>query len=261
VDGGAPGRVRKGVGVRARGLGVVYPGGVVALRGVDFEVDEGDFSVLVGPSGGGKSTLLRSLNGSVRPATGSVVVGGTNVVAVTGGRLRRLRREIAFIPQQFNLVKRSSVLANVLAGRLGHVGVVPGLLGRFSRESREIALRNVERVGLGDKAARRVDTLSGGEQQRVAIARSLTQEPRIVLADEPVSSLDHDLATQILEIFEAINREDGITVVVALHDLGLARAFAGRIVALDRGRVAYSGGGDGLTLEQLRELIRRPDDA
>jgi phosphonate transport system ATP-binding protein len=180
---------------------------------------------------------------------------------VTGGRLRRLRREIAFIPQQFNLVKRSSVLANVLAGRLGHVGVVPGLLGRFSRESREIALRNVERVGLGDKAARRVDTLSGGEQQRVAIARSLTQEPRIVLADEPVSSLDHDLATQILEIFEAINREDGITVVVALHDLGLARAFAGRIVALDRGRVAYSGGGDGLTLEQLRELIRRPDDA
>lgn len=251
----------QGIGVRARDVTVVYPRGTVALREVDVDVEEGDFTVLVGPSGGGKTTLLRCLNRSVRTQAGSLVVGGRDVSALAGRELRELRREIAFIPQQFNLVERSSVLRNALAGTLGEVGLAAGLLGVFSRERRERALQNVTRVALEAKAHQRVDTLSGGEQQRVAIARSLTQRPRMIVADEPVSSLDHTLATRVMEIFEAINREDGITLVVALHDLRLAQAFARRIVALDRGRVVYSGDRDGMTFEQLRELTRETADA
>jgi phosphonate transport system ATP-binding protein len=257
VDLAGPESVPPGIGIRAREVSFVYPGGVVALRGVDLDVPEGDFAVLVGPSGSGKSTLLRTLNGLVRPAAGSVVVDGKDVATATASELRELRQGIAFIPQHFNLVERSSVLTNTLAGRLAHVGLVPGLLGRFPPESRELALRTLDRIGLGDKAGRRVDSLSGGEQQRVAIARALAQQPRMIVADEPVSNLDHGLARRILEIFETINREDGVTVVVALHDLRLAKTFANRIVVLHRGRVAYSGGRDERTLEQLGELTER----
>lgn len=244
--------------IRARDLGVVYPGGTVALTGVDLDIAAGDFSVLVGRSGGGKSTLLRALNGSIKPTTGSVVVDGIDLGRVKGSELRTLRSGIAFIPQQFNLIKRSSVLSNALAGALGRVGVLPGLLGMFPSEDRQLALANIERMGLQAKRHRRVDTLSGGEQQRVAICRSFTQQPSVILADEPVSNLDHHLAEQIMETLREINRRDGITLVVALHDLRLALGYADSIVVLNDGSVVFSGTSHGVSYDDLKELAHMP---
>jgi phosphonate transport system ATP-binding protein len=228
-------------------VSVTYRGGIAALRGVDLEVAEGKITVLIGPSGAGKTTLLRCLNGFVRPTSGEIRLGDTDIVKANSATIRRLRRAVAVIPQHFNLVKRASVATNVLTGRLGHVGLMAGLLGAFSREDLGLAGRNVSRMELDGKADRRVDTLSGGEQQRVAIARALTQQPAIIVADEPVSNLDQELAIRIMEIFKRINREDGITMVIALHDLRVAERYADRIVALDRGVVVYSGGFAGLT--------------
>jgi phosphonate transport system ATP-binding protein len=242
--------------IRIRGLTVIYPGGAVALRDVDMDVEEGELAVLVGPSGGGKSTLLRCLNGLLRPSAGTVTVDGIDVGTARNDDLLRLRRKIAFIPQQFNLVKRSSVLSNVLAGRLGYTGVPAGLLGMFSREDKRIALHNIERMGLGDKARRRIDTLSGGEQQRVAICRSLTQQPTIMLADEPVSNLDHSLATRIMETLRTINREDNITMLVALHGLEWVGAYADKVIGLSGGSVVYSGSREGMSFEDLKALTK-----
>jgi phosphonate transport system ATP-binding protein len=242
--------------IRVRGLTVVHPGDTVALRDVDVDIEEGDFAVLVGPSGGGKSTLLRCLNGLVKPTAGQVIVDGTDVGAAGNGDLLRLRRKIAFIPQQFNLVKRSSVLSNVLAGRLGHTGVAAGLLGLFSQQDRRIAWHNISRMGLADKARRRIDTLSGGEQQRVAICRSLTQQPKIILADEPVSNLDHTLATRIMETLRTINREDNITMLVALHGLEWIGEYADKLIGLSRGSVVYSGTRAGMSFEDLKALTK-----
>lgn len=236
------------------GTGVVYPSGTAALRGVDLHVRERSFTVLVGPSGGGKTTLLKCINGSVKPTGGTVVVDGTDVAGAGESGLRALRRRIAVIPQQFNLIRRSSVRANALAGRLAHVGLVPGLLGLFPHADKQIAGDNLARLGLADKALRRVDTLSGGEQQRVAICRALTQEPRIILADEPVSNLDHKLAATTMEILRTINEQDGITLVVALHDVRLARAYADRIVLLNAGCVLFDGSPSDITLADLSEL-------
>lgn len=242
--------------IRTRGVDVVYPGGTAGLRGVELDVRPGEFMAIVGPSGAGKSTLLRCLKGLVRPARGSILVGGVDVTRVKDRDLREVTRTLALIPQQLHLVPRLSVLASVLTGRLGHVGLVRGLLGLYSGEDRRIALDQIARVGLGDKADRRVDTLSGGEQQRVAICRALAQRPELILADEPVSSLEHALATTVMEILRDINRRDGIGVVIALHDLRLVEAFADRVIALERGSVVYDGSCTGMTQEDLGALTK-----
>lgn len=225
---------------------MVYRGGVVALREVDLCLPAGKISILVGPSGAGKTTVLRSLNGTVRPAAGQVLIEGQDIAALDPAELRDVRRRIALIPQQFNLIKRETVLTSVLAGRLGSVSLLPALLGVFSAEDREIALRHIGRVGLQDKVHRRVDTLSGGEQQRVAVARALTQQPELILADEPVASLDQELARATMELFRMINAQDGITMLIALHDLRLVERYADRVIALEGGRVVYTGAFDGL---------------
>lgn len=222
--------------IRVSGLFKEYPGGVKALQDVAFRVGRGEFVVLLGLSGAGKSTLLRCLNGLVHPDAGKVTVGGLPVNG-QGGELRLLRRKVGMIFQQFNLVKRLSVLENVLCGRLGYCGIFSSCCRVFSLEDKRLAWEALERVRLREKASARADQLSGGQQQRVGIARALVQQPEVLLADEPVASLDPKSAKTIMDILTGINQEDGLTVVASLHDVEFALKYAHRIIGLQAGRV------------------------
>jgi len=222
------------------GLRVVFPPAVAAVDGVDLAVAPGEFVVILGRSGSGKTTLLRALNRLVEPTAGRIRVAGRAVTGAGAAELRAARRQIGVIFQQFNLVRRASVLDNVLAGRLGYVPSLPSLLGRFPAADRALARECLGRVGLAHLAERRADTLSGGEQQRVAIARALAQAPAVVLADEPTASLDPALTTDIMGILKSINAR-GLTLVVSQHQLETALAYATRIVGLRRGRVIFDG--------------------
>ena len=215
-------------------------GKVLALDDVSFTVEKGQFLVLIGLSGSGKSTLLRCINRLVEPTSGRVSFDGIEITALSHRELRRVRREIGMIFQQFNLVKRSTVLANVLAGRLGYVPTARTLTGRFPKEDLERAKRALERVGLLEKMFVRADQLSGGQQQRVGIARALMQEPQLLLADEPVSALDPATSHSILKYVEEMNRES-VTVLCSLHFLSLARRYGTRIIALKDGRTVFDG--------------------
>jgi phosphonate transport system ATP-binding protein len=224
-----------------RGLRVVIPPGTVALDGVDLDVARGEFVAILGRSGAGKTTFLRCLNRLVEPTAGRVRVAGRTVTGAPPAELRRLRRSIGMIFQQFNLVRRASVLTNVLAGRLGYVPALASLAGRFPGADRRLALECLAQVGMADLAARRADRLSGGEQQRVAIARALAQSPEVILADEPTASLDPRLTGSIMDLLRRINAERGITLVVSQHQLETAVAYASRVVAFRRGRIAFDG--------------------
>ncbi len=229
------------VAVRVEHLGMVYPGGVRALADVSLEVREGEFLVILGLSGSGKSTLLRCLNRLVDPTEGRVWIFGEEITAARGAHLRRLRQQVAMIFQQFNLVRRHSVLANVLTGALGRSALLPSLFMRFPAAERQRALAALNRVGMGDRWRSRADALSGGQQQRVAIARALMQAPRVMLADEPVASLDPALRHSVMRHVEALNRDEGITVLCSLHDIDLVTRYASRIVALRDGRLVWEG--------------------
>ena len=233
--------------IRVRGLRKIYPGGSVALDGLDLDLAAGEFVALIGPSGAGKSTFLRCLNGLVTPTAGEVSVDGLSVVGASAHELRRVRADIGFVFQQFNLARRLSVLENVLVGRLARIPTLRSLLALFP--AADIARSHIvlERVGLHGLADRRVDTLSGGQQQRVAIARALVQEPRVLLADEPMASLDPALAHIVLALLRRISEEDGLTVVTSLHVLEVARLYGRRVIGLRTGRVIYDGPPDGLT--------------
>ena len=219
----------------------VYPNGTRALNDVSLDVERGEFLVLIGLSGSGKSTLLRCINRLVEPTSGSILFDGQDVTAARGSELRRLRRQMGMIFQQFNLVKRSSVFSNVLAGRLGYRSTWRTLTGRSTAEDIELAFDNLQRVGILDKAYQRADALSGGQQQRVGIARALMQRPRLMLADEPVASLDPATSHSVMKYLEEINRKDGITVLCSLHFLSLARRYGTRVIALKGGRIAFDG--------------------
>jgi phosphonate transport system ATP-binding protein len=227
------------------GVGKTYPGGTRALRSVTLSVKRGEIVGLLGRSGAGKSTLMRCVNGFVRPTSGRVVVDDV----VLDGRdvtLRAVRRRVGMIFQQFNLVGRLTALENVLTGRLAHRPTVPTLLRRFPPEDYALAERALARVGLADKPGQRADTLSGGERQRVAIARVLAQQPSILLADEPVASLDPVIAASVLELIQTIATEDGLTVLMSLHQVELARRFSDRVVGLAGGAVVFEGSPDAL---------------
>jgi len=241
--------------IRVRGLRKQYPGGTVALDGVDLDIAEGELVALIGPSGAGKSTLLRCLNGFVVPTTGEIQVGGATVTGATGERLRLIRAGIGFVYQQFNLQRRLSVLENVLIGRLARAPRLRSILGFYPATDVARAHAALARVGLGGLDGRRVDTLSGGQQQRVAIARVLVQEPRVILADEPMASLDPALSEAVLAQLQRISDEDGITVVTSLHVLDLARRYGRRVVGLRDGRVAYDGSPEGLTEAAARRIF------
>ncbi len=219
----------------------VYDGGLQALDKVSFEVPKGQFVAVIGLSGSGKSTLLRCINRLIDPTSGSVVWNGVDITSLAEEELRAVRRKIGMVFQHFNLVNRSSVLTNVLAGRLGYVNPAWSLINRFPKEDIEKAMHQLERVSIADKAGYRADELSGGQQQRVGIARALMQDPEIILADEPVASLDPVLAHSIMQYLELINQEDGVTVLCSLHFLDLVHRYADRVVALNEGKLVFDG--------------------
>jgi phosphonate transport system ATP-binding protein len=218
--------------VAATGISKAF-GGRPALVDVGVAVRAGEFVALLGPSGAGKTTLFRCLTGLLAPDAGTVRLGRDDVAALRG----RARRRIAVVFQQFNLVARLSALDNVLAGRLGHVAAWRGWTRRFERADRLLALECLDRVGLLDHAAQRADTLSGGQQQRVAIARALAQRPSVIVADEPIASLDPTASAGILDLLHGIARADGVAVVCSLHQVQFARTHADRVVGLSHGRV------------------------
>lgn len=219
----------------------IYDGNVQALDDVSFAVSDWQFTAVIGLSGSGKSTLLRCINRLVEPTAGQILWDGTDIATAPQEELRHTRRRIGMIFQHFNLVTRSSVLTNVLSGRLGYVNPMWSLVNYFPKEEVERAMHNLERVGIADKADVRADDLSGGQQQRVGIARALMQEPEILLADEPVASLDPVLAHSIMKILKQLNEEDNILVICSLHFLDLVQQYAERAVALNEGRLVFDG--------------------
>ena len=214
---------------------------------------DGEFLVLIGLSGSGKSTLLRCINRLVEPSGGRILLDDVDITAARASDLRKIRRSIGMIFQQFNLVRRSSVLTNVLTGRLGYVSQWQGLLAHFGEEDYRRALINLERVGLRERAHQRADRLSGGQQQRVAIARALMQEPKIMLADEPVASLDPATSHSVLKYLQQINRE-GMTVICSLHFLSLARTYGTRVIALKAGRLMFDGKPSEIDADRFRSI-------
>lgn len=240
--------------LRVEHLTKVYPNGTVALKDVSFGVEDGEFMCVIGLSGSGKSTLLRCINRLIEPTEGRVTWNGVDVTAADGDELRSVRRHIGFVFQQFNLVKRSSVLMNVLAGRLGYARTLPSLVHLFSSEDRERAVAALDRVGIAEKAYSRADQLSGGQQQRVGIARALMQEPQLILADEPVASLDPVLAHSILRYLELLNQEDNISVICSLHFLDLVHRYATSVIGLKDGELVFEGYPQELTRERFKEV-------
>lgn len=219
----------------------VYEGGVLALEDVSFEVPEGQFLAVIGLSGSGKSTLLRCINRLIEPTEGRILWDGIDVTKASQEDLRRIRRRIAMVFQHFNLVERSKVITNVLSGRLGYTNPAMSLVNRFSKDDMALALHQLKRVGLVEKANNRADELSGGQQQRVGIARAMMQSPDLILADEPVASLDPVLAHSIMQYLETINTEDGVTVMCSLHFLDLVHRYSDHVIALNDGQLVFQG--------------------
>nr|WP_276582222.1 phosphonate ABC transporter ATP-binding protein [Cellulomonas sp. RIT-PI-Y] len=249
--------------MRLHEVTVRYPNGVVGLDTVSLEIGAGEMVAVVGLSGSGKSTMIRTLNGLVPVTSGTVEVGGHDLTAARGRGLRALRGDIGMIFQSFNLAGRASVLSNVLVGRVAHTPTWRTLLGLHTAEDKAIAADALDRVGMLDRAWHRAGHLSGGQQQRVAIARALAQQPRAVLADEPVASLDPPTAHGVMADLRRINRELGITVVVNLHLLDLAREYGSRLIGLRAGTVVYDGPAAGATdavFEDIYGRSIRPDD-
>ena len=239
--------------LRVQNLIKTYPNGTQALKDVSFEVKDGEFLVIIGLSGSGKSTLLRCINRLIDPTGGKIFWDDQDITAASPAELLHIRRNIGMVFQQFNLVKRSSVMTNVLSGRLGYANPWLSMLGIWSPADRQRALKALERVGIADKASSRADALSGGQQQRVGIARALMQEPRIVLADEPVASLDPVLSHSILQYLEQLNK-DGITVLCSLHFLDLVHRYATRVIALKDGVKVFEGLPEEINRAKFKEI-------
>lgn len=240
--------------LKIENLSKTYDGGVQALRDVSFEVPKGQFLAVIGLSGSGKSTLLRCVNRLIDPTSGTVTWNGIDITAASQEEMRRIRRKIGMVFQHFNLVHRSLVLTNVLAGRLGYINPAMSLINRFPKSDVEKAMKQLTRVGIADKAFNRADELSGGQQQRVGIARAMMQDPEMVLADEPVASLDPVLANSIMQHLEKINREDGVTVICSLHFLDLVHRYADRAIALNEGKLVFDGLPQEIDDEKFKEI-------
>ena len=232
-----------------RGITQTYQGPqgpVEALKGIDLTIQPGEVFGIIGKSGAGKSSLVRVINLLNRPTTGQVIVGGQDLTQLNDAQLREARREIGMVFQEYNLVERLTVMENLLAGRLGYVPAWKAWLRRFPADDVERAFTLLDQVGLADRVHQRADALSGGQRQRVGIARALMQRPRLLLADEPTSSLDPRTAVEIMELMRSLGRERGIPVIVNLHDVDLARRFADRVVGLAGGGVVFDGPAEAL---------------
>jgi phosphonate transport system ATP-binding protein len=238
---------------RIQNLSKTYPGGTQALKNVTFDVNEGEFMVVIGLSGSGKSTLLRCINRLIEPTEGKIFWDNVDITAAPPAELRQIRRRIGMVFQQFNLVKRSSVMTNVLSGRLGYVNPWISLVGLWPQKEKKRAVEALERVGIADKAGERADALSGGQQQRVGVARALMQDPKLILADEPVASLDPVLSHSIMQYLEQLNKE-GITVICSLHFLDLVHRYATRVVALKDGVKVFEGSAQEIDRAKFKEI-------
>ena len=236
-----------------------YRTGDRALNGVDLEVPKGQVLALIGPSGAGKSTLIRCINRLVEPTSGRVFLGDLDLTRLGAGGLRRARRRMGMIFQEYALVERLTVMENVLSGRLGYVGFWRSYFRRFRPDDIAEAYRLLERVGLETFYDNRADELSGGQRQRVGIARALVQDPELLLVDEPTASLDPKTSRQIMRLIRELCGERGLAAIINIHDVALAQMFVERVVGLRRGEVVYDGAPDGLTPEILTEIYGEED--
>ncbi len=227
--------------LEVKDLQKIYPNGTHALKGLDVNVNKGEFLVVIGLSGSGKSTLLRCINRLHNPTTGSIKFNGKDITDLKGKPLRSLRSRMGMIFQHFNLIPRKTVLTNVLTGTLSKTNVLKSVLGLFSEEDKKKARDLIQLVGLSGKENHRADNLSGGQQQRVAIARALMQDPSILLADEPVASLDPATSHSVMKYLKKVQEELGVTVICNLHFLSLVRQYATRVIALKDGKLIYEG--------------------
>jgi phosphonate transport system ATP-binding protein len=243
--------------IRFENASVTYPGGVQALRNVTLDIEDGQMIVIVGLSGAGKSTLIRAINGLVPITGGDVIVDGQSIRKASPRQLRELRSRIGMIFQTFNLVTRTTVLNNVLLGRLHATSTLRSLVGWYRPEDVEIAMQALERVEIVEKAYVRASNLSGGQQQRVGIARALAQKPKIILADEPVASLDPPTSHVVMRDLQRINRDLGMTTIVNLHFLDLAKVYGQRIIGMRAGNVVFDGAGDGVSESVFRDIYGR----
>jgi phosphonate transport system ATP-binding protein len=241
------------------GLGKTYKTGDKALSDVSFEIPKGEVLGLIGPSGAGKSTLIRCINRLVQPTTGKVLLNDLNITGLRTGELRRARRRIGMIFQEYALVERLTVMENVLSGRLGYVGFWRSFLRKYPAADIANAYRLLDRVGLMQHADKRADALSGGQRQRVGIARALAQDPELLLIDEPTASLDPKTSRQIMRLIVEICRERGLPAIINIHDVVLAQQFSDRIIGLQAGRVVFDGPPSELTEDALTLIYGAED--
>ena len=235
----------------------VYPNGVKAMDDVCLQIEQGEFVGIIGLSGAGKSTLIRTVNKMIDTTEGKLTVNGVDVSTLKGKELRKFRRKIGMVFQSFNLVTRTTVINNVLSAKVADMSLFRTLFGLYSKKDKIEALEALDKVGILDKAYTRADQLSGGQMQRVALARTLAQNPEIILADEPVASLDPVMADVVMEDFQRINKEMNITVIINIHHVDLALQYAQRIVGIQAGKIVYDGPASGVTDEVLRMIYGR----
>lgn len=235
----------------------VYSNGVRAMDDVCLQIEQGEFVGIIGLSGAGKSTLIRTVNKMIDTTEGTLMVNGVDVSTLKGKALRKFRRKIGMVFQSFNLVTRTTVINNVLSAKVADMSLFRTLFGLYSKKDKIEALEALDKVGILDKAYTRADQLSGGQMQRVALARTLAQNPEIILADEPVASLDPVMADVVMEDFQRINKEMNITVIINIHHVDLALQYAERIVGIQAGKIVYDGPASGVTDEVLRMIYGR----
>ena len=236
-----------------------YNTGDLALQGIDLSIPSGQVLALIGPSGAGKSTLIRCINRLVEPTNGSAILNEVNLTKLSSRALRKSRRKMGMIFQEYALVERLTVMENVLSGRLGYVGFWKSFLRKFPKKDVNEAFRLLDRVGLLEMADKRADELSGGQRQRVGICRALIQDPDLLLVDEPTASLDPKTSRQIMRLINELCQERGLTAIINIHDVLLAQMFSQRIVGLALGNIVYDGSPEGLTPEVLTQIYGEED--
>ena len=242
--------------IRIENISVIYDNKNLAVDDISFDIKKGEFVGIIGSSGSGKSTLMKTLNLLVKPTNGKIYIDNVDICELSDKKLRKMRREIGFVFQDYNLVEKLSVLENVLVGRLGFKSSFKSFLGLFDDDEYKMAIYALEQVGLKDKMFNRADELSGGQKQRVAIAKTLCQNSKIILADEPVSSLDLASARNVMEYFKNINKENNITIVINLHDVNLAKKYCSRIISLKDGKLFFDKKAGDVDDEQLQSLYQ-----
>ena len=245
--------------LKIRGLFKEYRPGVAVLKGLDLDIDCRGVTAIIGPSGTGKSTLLRCINRLVEPTSGEIIFEGEDITKLSRAGLRRARRKIGMVFQEYNLVERLSVIENLLCGRLGYISPLKAWFRKFPSQDIDRAFELLDTVGLGDLAYQRADNLSGGQRQRVGIARALMQAPHILLADEPTSSLDPKTSVEIMELMARLAGDLDIPVIVNIHDVALGSRFAQRIIGMSEGNIVYDGVPSGLTDTHLKEIYGGED--